>query len=316
MDIRYLKRENESGQEERFYPITHKDAIVGLDEIGGGGDSNAVPITRTVNGKELSENIVLNAEDIGAVPSEKVYGGLYSAFPSTVNAQNTMAEIYDACPIGITILPPIWGCSAYSPDGTNTKWEIVVFKHISGDANTEYMNAIGMYDGKFSVYNRYTNKWTGFLPLTGGTLIGSSLGLNNGFTSIGSNSYQASMNIKNEANNDTTTRGIELYNKASVDSISDALKLRDTVNGSSSWYKLYGEHNYPIKHTTTKEYVGTSNNLATCGTVTYGVLHNLNRMTTVHTADTNYTTYMARGVALVTSAPSSITNGCCAFVYA
>ena len=71
-----------------------------------------------------------------------------------------------------------------------------------------------------------------------------------------------------------------------------------------------------IKHTTTKSYVGTGNELATCGTVTYGVLHNLNRTTTVNTADTNYTTYMARGVALVTSAPSSLTNGCCAFVYA
>ena len=70
-----------------------------------------------------------------------------------------------------------------------------------------------------------------------------------------------------------------------------------------------------IKHTTTKSYVGTGNELATCGTVTYGVLHNLNRTTTVNTADTNYTTYMARGIALVTSAPSSLTNGCCAFVY-
>lgn len=32
MEIRYLKRENESGQEERFYPVTHAKAIVYGDD--------------------------------------------------------------------------------------------------------------------------------------------------------------------------------------------------------------------------------------------------------------------------------------------
>lgn len=40
-----------------------------------------------------------------------------------------------------------------------------------------------------------------------------------------------------------------------------------------------------------------------------------NRRTTIEAADTNYTTFMGRGIALQTSVPSSITNGCIVGVY-
>ena len=70
-----------------------------------------------------------------------------------------------------------------------------------------------------------------------------------------------------------------------------------------------------ITHNTSKTDAGTSNNLATCGTVTYGINNRLNRTSLITGSDTAYTTYMARAIALVTSAPSSLTNGCCAFVY-
>ena len=56
-------------------------------------------------------------------------------------------------------------------------------------------------------------------------------------------------------------------------------------------------------------------NIPTCNTVNYHVRYWLNRSTRVIDADTSYTTYMGRGIALVTSAPSSLNNGCCAFVY-
>lgn len=41
----------------------------------------------------------------------------------------------------------------------------------------------------------------------------------------------------------------------------------------------------------------------------------INRSTAVQQNDTNYTTYMARGIALVTTVPSSMVNGAVAFVY-
>ena len=55
--------------------------------------------------------------------------------------------------------------------------------------------------------------------------------------------------------------------------------------------------------------------IPTCNTVAQHVAAVLNRSNGVHNAGTAYTTYMARGIALVTSAPSSLANGCCAFVY-
>lgn len=71
-----------------------------------------------------------------------------------------------------------------------------------------------------------------------------------------------------------------------------------------------------ITHNTSKTDAGTSSNLATCGTVTYGINNRLNRTSLIYEADTNYTTHMARAFALSTSVPSSLTNGTCTLVYA
>lgn len=45
----------------------------------------------------------------------------------------------------------------------------------------------------------------------------------------------------------------------------------------------------------------------------YSLLNN--RTTSVDVANISYTTYMARGISLQSSVPSSITNGCVVFVY-
>lgn len=56
-------------------------------------------------------------------------------------------------------------------------------------------------------------------------------------------------------------------------------------------------------------------NIPTCNTLNYHVREWVNRDVPVDAADTGYNAYRARGIALVTSVPSSITNGCAAFVY-
>lgn len=56
-------------------------------------------------------------------------------------------------------------------------------------------------------------------------------------------------------------------------------------------------------------------NLVTANSVNYHGRYWLNRSNRVIDADTSYTTHMARGIALVTSAPSSLTNGCISLVY-
>lgn len=64
-------------------------------------------------------------------------------------------------------------------------------------------------------------------------------------------------------------------------------------------------------NTNTTTTIPMSTNLITSNTLRYG----MNRTTSVAAADTNYTIYMARGIALVSSTPSSMLNGTVALVY-
>lgn len=70
-----------------------------------------------------------------------------------------------------------------------------------------------------------------------------------------------------------------------------------------------------ITNLTSKGVATANTNLTTANTLIYHSQARLNRTTNVNATDTNYSTYMARGIALVSSAPSSLTDGCCAFVY-
>lgn len=70
-----------------------------------------------------------------------------------------------------------------------------------------------------------------------------------------------------------------------------------------------------ITNLTAKGAASASTNLVTANTVVYHSQARMNRTTNVNAADTSYTTHMARGIALATSVPSSLTNGCVTFVY-
>lgn len=59
----------------------------------------------------------------------------------------------------------------------------------------------------------------------------------------------------------------------------------------------------------------SGNSIPTCNTLRQHVQYWLNRGAAVHQANTGYTTYMARGIALLTAVPSSMTNGTVAFIY-
>ena len=86
-------------------------------------------------------------------------------------------------------------------------------------------------------------------------------------------------------------------------------------NGSgwqTTWIRLID--NSQVAYYTSMSNI-TGEYIPTCDSVNYHVQYRLNRSSRVNDANTAYTTYMARGIALVTSAPSSLANGCCAFVY-
>lgn len=64
-------------------------------------------------------------------------------------------------------------------------------------------------------------------------------------------------------------------------------------------------------NTATSTSITANTNLITANTLRYAI----NRTTSVAAADTNYSTYMARGAAILSATPSSMTNGTIAFVY-
>ena len=101
MQARWMRRRNENGEIEKFYPITHKDAVVGLENLDNTADidkpiSNAtqdaldkkVENTTTINGMALTQNITLNAEDVGAEEA-----GAVNIHNESENAHNDIREL-------------------------------------------------------------------------------------------------------------------------------------------------------------------------------------------------------------------------------
>lgn len=188
------------------------------------------------------------AEQVGAVPSAMIEGGLHRSFPSGTNTASTMAEIYDACVNGITLLPPSWGCASYSPSGANETCEVIIFKSNHGESYQDYINALGINKGQLSVYNRKTDAWVGFLPLTGGTLSGhlqatTAVGFSLGeLADYGMGELQ--IRIKDRTNN-ANIRYISLDDMTLMSKMSDALKLVDFKDGYYTSHKIFGAHNKP-----------------------------------------------------------------------
>ena len=187
--------------------------------------------------------------------------------------------------------------------------------------------AISFGSNNFEVFTRRASnnawsdtKWISltdvFLPLTGGTLSANEFYTGGGTGRWWGGGYTASMQKWNKAGDSSNFRAIQLSDSDSVPDKSKAFIVVDRVNGDHKEYQIYGEHNYPITNNTTTKAVTASNNLVTANTLHYHTVDRIGRDNSVFSPNTNYTTYMARGIALVTSTPSSLNNGTVAFVYA
>lgn len=78
------------------YPVTSVNGDTGVVVLGA-NDVGAVPTSRTVNDKELSNNITLSASDVGALPTQTGTQGQFLGF----TANNVVGAI-DA-PSGVDI---------------------------------------------------------------------------------------------------------------------------------------------------------------------------------------------------------------------
>ena len=67
MEARWLKRKNDEGVEERFYPVTHVDSVVGYESP----DSVNEALEEHINNKSNPHEVT--AEQVGAVHVSKVF---------------------------------------------------------------------------------------------------------------------------------------------------------------------------------------------------------------------------------------------------
>lgn len=136
------------------------------------------------------------------------------------------------------------------------------------------------------------------LPKSGGALSGSltvidNFNVNKTYENIEYKTYVKPINYSIAGNGDYST-GIIHYNNGVNDSQlmfnKDGIMFRDNVNTKA--YKVYGQHNVSELRS-----------------------NSLNRTTAVNSHDTNYTTYMARGVSLNGAETNPTANGAIAWTY-
>lgn len=100
MEIRWMKRKNKNGNDEKFYPITHVDAIVGLSDIDFGDLENPTDLVDT----EPANTIAVDAPDIPVVVQneiDNVKNNLQNKIDDVKNnlqneVDNSKSEINDA----------------------------------------------------------------------------------------------------------------------------------------------------------------------------------------------------------------------------
>ena len=81
-----------------------------------------------------------------------------------------------------------------------------------------------------------------YLKLTGGTLKGD-LGLNNGNGNIISNEYGTMIRAVKDGH---TYRGYKVDNPKTTNDLKSCTRLVDTINGETTEYKIFGEHNLEL----------------------------------------------------------------------
>lgn len=112
-------------------------------------------------------------------------------------------------------------------------------------ANGKYMYCLGMN----RIVSRYyeSKAWSdwkdGYLPITGGTITGSSLDLLGGYGRWQANDKQTLLTARNTETG--TTRGIQIHNDTANTTLSGAYKFLNYDGNEWKYYNIFGEHNKP-----------------------------------------------------------------------
>lgn len=209
MQTRWLNRRNEStGVDERFYPITHKDAIVGMENVDNTSDLDK-PVS-TIQGEAIADakkagtdaqvSVVehindknnphgVECETIGAVPTTRKVNDKVLNEDIVLTAEDIDAiPIVNACSADYdmdAIFTAGAHCAFYLTDeytlntpkalGVSTYNKALIFSYSS---TTQYGKQMAFTSGgSYVLFRKLSNgvisDWSSeFLPLSGGTLTG------------------------------------------------------------------------------------------------------------------------------------------------
>lgn len=96
----------------------------------------------------------------------------------------------------------------------------------------------------------------GALPIEGGTLTGTELGINNNTGKMVANGNMFRVYTTENPSDTQNQRYLNFYSQYFKEDVSESLKLTERINGVDTSYKIYGEHN--ITSGTTDLTAGTS----------------------------------------------------------
>lgn len=258
----------------------------------------AVPASRTVNGKQLGNDVSLTAGDVGAAESSHTHdylplsGGVMTGQGFYLN--NKTGRI-------VNNANGLWLRTASSDVDNNADSRHL--KLWNSTYQTDLAKALALFDtttGKdyllYGQHNKPTPADVGALPLSGGELSGELIVNENfqvrkTFEDVPYRSYVKPINYA--LGGDYCTGLIHYVNGANDSQFffnRNGVALRDNAN--SKLYQIYGQHN-----------------------VTAMRSESLNRTTKVNAHDTNYTTLIARGTSLNSVETNPTANGAIAWTY-
>lgn len=236
MEARWLKRKNEeTGAEERFYPITHADAVI-LD-----GDKTMVDHATDKNNPHG-----VTAEQVGAVRTVPIYHG-------TGNNANPNDLLEGS---SIVYLSSTNNTELFEALNKRNGWAYIVtlfFNGIKTDTDRVQI-AIGMPYGDIATRACDDGTWRTrtYLPIEGGKLTGNlqiekttpELIMTHTTSGRYLNVYvsgDGNVYFRNALNSNTRT-ALYLMPETATD-WTRAVRLQKMINGTADYYNIFGEHN-------------------------------------------------------------------------
>lgn len=126
----------------------------------------------------------------------------------------------------------------------------------ANDAKAAAANALSVANSKANASHTHTASEVGSLPIEGGTITGTELGIGNNKGKLVANGNMFRVYTTNDPSDTNNQRYLNLYSQTFKEDVSESLKLTERIGGVDHAYRIYGEHN--ITSGTTNLTAGTS----------------------------------------------------------